>query len=169
MTFEEYQEFAKQNWKPGCDNITFALGLGGETGEVLEILKKARRDCTEPDMEHLAEELGDVLWYLANLCTVFNFSLADIAEQNRIKLARRYGKIACFRRNGPHIERVDPETGRHVCFCKRSDFTVEELQQIDSAYEASLIAKGQVPWIAERAKNTFEQGGGDDGDECPFD
>ena len=162
MNFDQYQVFAQQNWRPGCDDITFALGLGGETGEVLEILKKARRDCQPPDLKHLAEELGDVLWYVANLCTVFNFSLEAIAELNKKKLTRRYGEIEVYRRNGPHIEQVDPQTGKHIRFVGRAAFTKEQLQQIDDAN------KQEKPHV-ETAKVEIEGGNIDDGkDDCPF-
>ena len=169
MTFDDYQAFAKKDWKPGCDDITFALGLGGETGEVLDILKKARRDCKEPDMKHLAEEIGDVLWYVANLCTAFGFKLEDIAKQNIEKLMFRYGKILCFRRNGPHIEQFDSATGKHIRFCSRKEFSQEELKKIDDAYEQLLLSKGQDPGIAKRAKDLVEEEKENGNDECPFD
>lgn len=87
----DYQEFCKQGLKPGNDEITFALGLGGETGEVLEIIKKARRDEEPVDLKHLREEIGDVCWYIANLCSVYGFNLIDILKENKEKLEKRYG------------------------------------------------------------------------------
>lgn len=91
MTIQQYQEFAKENWQPGNDEITFALGLAGETGEVLDIIKKARRDQKPIDRQHLAEELGDVCWYIANLCTAYNLPLEGILAKNVRKLNTRYG------------------------------------------------------------------------------
>ena len=168
MDFKEYQEFAKKDWKPGCDDITFALGLGGETGEVLDILKKARRDRTVPDMAHLAEEIGDVLWYVANLCTAFGFSLEEVAEKNKQKLIRRYSPFPQYRRNGPHIEQLDPATGKHIRFVCRAQFTAEELKQIDDAYYKALIAQGAEDWMARKATVCTEES--DHGqEECPFD
>lgn len=90
MTVKDYQEYCKKAWKPGCDELVFALGLGGETGEVLEIVKKARRDCKEIDIPHLREELGDVLWYVANMCTSHGFDMEEIMEENVTKLNARY-------------------------------------------------------------------------------
>lgn len=151
MTFEEYQEFAKQNWKPGCDDITFALGLGGETGEVLEILKKARRDQAPIDFKHLKEEIGDVLWYVANLCTSFGFSLEDVAYSNVGKLCERYATPASWQRhaegeyayrwNGPHIQKIDAKTGKHVKFCTRSELLPYVLEQLDKLKEAENANK----------------------------
>ena len=164
MTFDEYQAFAKEDWKPGCDEITFALGLGGETGEVLDIIKKARRDCVQVDTTHLAEEIGDVLWYVANLCTAYGFRLEEIAMQNRDKLMLRYGKALCYRRNGPHIEQVDPSTGKHIRFVSRTQFTQEELKLIDDAYKQRL----QDARTAHKTKAIVEDKVYDDS-ECPFD
>ena len=90
MDFKEYQEFAAWDIKPGYDLKVFGLGLGGETGEVLEILKKAFRDEKPIDMDHLAEELGDVVWYIANICTSCGLQLQDVIDQNVSKLKERY-------------------------------------------------------------------------------
>lgn len=94
MNFDDYQEFAKKGWKPGCDLRVFALGLGGESGEVLDIIKKKYRDeqPIENYKEHLKEEIGDVLWYIANLCTVLGFKLENVAIENKQKLLKRYGE-----------------------------------------------------------------------------
>ena len=92
MHLKEYQAFAKLKWKPGVDHITLALGLGGETGEVLDIIKKARRDGVEVDRKHIKEELGDVFWYLVNLCTVYDFSIEELFDENVLKLDERYSK-----------------------------------------------------------------------------
>ena len=90
MNLKDYQEFAKMGWKPGMDLITTALGLGGETGEVLDILKKSRRDQTSIDMSHLSEEIGDVFWYLFNLCSILGLKVEDVLDQNVAKLNERY-------------------------------------------------------------------------------
>jgi len=70
------------------------LGLAGETGEVCEVMKKQIRD-KESDFDdetfkhRLSEELGDVLWYIANICTDMDLSLAEIADNNLKKLSDR--------------------------------------------------------------------------------
>ena len=72
-----------------------ALGLAGETGEVLEIIKKIIRDKggvfeTAPeDCEKLKKELGDVLWYLSAVAYYNDIKLEDIAKTNLEKLASR--------------------------------------------------------------------------------
>ena len=90
MTNKEYQDFCSKEKSKNYCNWLLAIGLGGETGEVLEIYKKAYRDNKQIDKEHLKEELGDVLWYIANICTEENFTLDEIIEYNINKLTKRY-------------------------------------------------------------------------------
>lgn len=66
------------------------LGLGGEAGEVIDHIKKAIFQGHRLDADHLAEELGDVLWYVTVLAHTQGFSLGDVMERNVEKLRRRY-------------------------------------------------------------------------------
>lgn len=76
-----------------------ALGLGGESGEVLDKIKKVIRDGTgEPNSEEIRSlmlEMGDVLWYLANMADDLGFTLEEVAKSNLEKLWDRQerGKI----------------------------------------------------------------------------
>jgi NTP pyrophosphatase (non-canonical NTP hydrolase) len=75
-------------------NLTYpALGLCGEAGEAAEKVKKAIRDdggvLTDERREALAAELGDVLWYVAQLATEAGLDLDEIAESNLDKLLSR--------------------------------------------------------------------------------
>lgn len=88
MDFDEYQ---KEVRKGNDVNMMHAIiGLSGEVGEVQEILKKALFCGRVLDVDHLGEELGDVLWYLTRLTTLFNIRLSDIAEKNIDKTRERY-------------------------------------------------------------------------------
>jgi NTP pyrophosphatase (non-canonical NTP hydrolase) len=75
------------------------LGLTNEAGEVAGKIKKVFRDkdgiIGEAEREALKGELGDVLWYLAQLCTELDLSLEDVAAHNLEKLFSRLerGKI----------------------------------------------------------------------------
>ncbi len=72
----------------------FAMGLAGETGEVLEKMKKSMRDNVLNAAE-LQKELGDVLWYLSQLADCFAMDLEGVAKLNLHKLQSRLdrGKI----------------------------------------------------------------------------
>ena len=68
----------------------FALGIAGEGGEIADYLKKVVFHGHPLDRARLADELGDVLWYLAALASTTGLSLGEIAEGNVAKLRRRY-------------------------------------------------------------------------------
>ena len=99
MDFKTYQKNARETAQYpnlGSNNIYPTLGLVGEAGEVAEKVKKVIRDKNsifdEESKLAIKKELGDVLWYLSNLCTEFNFSLEDVALNNLEKLKLRVAK-----------------------------------------------------------------------------
>lgn len=67
-----------------------ALGLAGEAGEVVDAVKKVLYSGHELDTAHLAQELGDVLWYLVLLGDAIGYTLEDIISLNVEKLHKRY-------------------------------------------------------------------------------
>ena len=73
------------------------LGLNGEAGEVADIVKKALYQGHELDEAHLAEEIGDCLWYIAELATALNLTLDAVAKQNIDKLQKRYPLVLILR------------------------------------------------------------------------
>jgi NTP pyrophosphatase (non-canonical NTP hydrolase) len=96
MRLSDYQERSRATavYPDAGSNITYpALGLCGEAGEAAEKVKKAIRDdggrLTPARREALAAELGDVLWYLAQLATEAGVDLDEIAEENLHKLLSR--------------------------------------------------------------------------------
>ena len=96
MRFSEYQRLSRATAVyPDLDNniVYPALGLCGEAGETAEKVKKAIRDdggsLTEERRDAIAAELGDVLWYAAQLATEAGLDLEEIAEANLAKLASR--------------------------------------------------------------------------------
>jgi NTP pyrophosphatase (non-canonical NTP hydrolase) len=66
-----------------------ALGLAGEAGEVVELVKKAWRKKTPMNRVQVALELGDVLWYIARMSSMLNLSLEDVAKLSMSKLTGR--------------------------------------------------------------------------------
>jgi NTP pyrophosphatase (non-canonical NTP hydrolase) len=90
MGFRKYQEFVES--MPDFDDA--ALGLPGEVGEVLELVKKDRRtgDYRQPlDSDKFKAECGDVLFYLTRLIYKNGLTLKDVAEFNVEKLTKRHG------------------------------------------------------------------------------
>ncbi len=89
ISANEYQEKALRT--AGNPNIENGLmGLCGEAGECIDILKKSMFQGHELDREHLAEELGDVAWYLAISASALGYNLSDILKSNVEKLRKRY-------------------------------------------------------------------------------
>jgi NTP pyrophosphatase (non-canonical NTP hydrolase) len=96
MNFEEYQTKSRRTAlypNIGENYIYPTLGLAGESGEVAEKIKKVIRDkagvVDGETKEMIKKELGDVLWYTAQLATELGLSLDEIAENNITKLASR--------------------------------------------------------------------------------
>src|SRR5437588_3858010 len=77
----------------GGDLMVPLLGLAGEVGELQSEYKKALRDGDAPELfrDRFAEELGDGMWYVANLATKLGFDLNRIAELNLAKGRDRWG------------------------------------------------------------------------------
>ncbi len=95
MDLSEYQRLSRRTAQYPRDAwLTYpALGLAGEAGEVAEHAKKAIRDdggsVSEQRREAMAKELGDVLWYVAQIATELDLNLDQIAEGNLEKLLSR--------------------------------------------------------------------------------
>ena len=96
MTFEEYQKKSRETAiypQVGSNFIYPTLGLAGEAGEVAEKIKKVLRDnkgeISSEKKEEIKKELGDVLWYVAQLSSELGFSLDEVAENNLKKLFSR--------------------------------------------------------------------------------
>lgn len=95
MTKEDYQGWVKKMWRGDFADLRnrfiMTAGLGGETGEVLELLKKEVRDDKEIH-DDLLLELGDVLYYLTMITISHGFNLEDVIYANVKKLTERYNK-----------------------------------------------------------------------------
>ena len=98
MDFNEYQKEAivtKSHWGEKNAELAYcAMGLAGESGEVVEIIKKHFRGDKPLDNENklkLQKELGDVLWYIASTCDALGFKMNDVAQLNIEKLRARHG------------------------------------------------------------------------------
>ena len=94
MTINEYQKLAMTTLNPALDKkdvlINGVMGLCGESGEVIDIVKKHLAQGHELDKEKIIKELGDVAWYMAEIATVLDVELEDVLVQNIEKLKKRY-------------------------------------------------------------------------------
>lgn len=94
MKINEYQKLAMTTLNPKLDDkeilINGVMGLCGESGEAIDIVKKHLAQGHELDKEHLANELGDIAWYLAETATAIGYDLEDILQMNIDKLKKRY-------------------------------------------------------------------------------
>ena len=94
MTVNEYQRLAMTTLNPALDRkevlINSVMGLCGESGEAIDIVKKWLAQGHELDKERLAKELGDVAWYLAEAATALEIPLESIFQGNLEKLKKRY-------------------------------------------------------------------------------
>ena len=94
LTLNEYQSLASRTSGAGGDGqqrlIIAALGLVGEAGEFANMVKKLTAHGHDISPETLAEELGDVMWYVAEAATVIGIPLGEIAQNNVEKLRSRY-------------------------------------------------------------------------------
>ena len=113
LTPNEYQEQAMRTNDGGCrrrlqskldysiikqgaarieeaDLVNGAMGLCGESGEVADLLKKHIFHGEDLDLDNLKKELGDVCWYIAQICNAAGLKLEDVMRGNIEKLKRRY-------------------------------------------------------------------------------
>jgi NTP pyrophosphatase (non-canonical NTP hydrolase) len=69
-----------------------ALGLAGESGEVIDLIKKHLFHGKPLDRDKAIEELGDVFWYIQCLAEALDVSIGEVAQKNAAKLKKRYPK-----------------------------------------------------------------------------
>ena len=94
MQVNEYQKAAMATLNPALDKkdvlINSVMGLCGESGEAIDIVKKWLMQGDELDKEHLVRELGDVAWYLAEAATALDIPLEAVFQGNLDKLRQRF-------------------------------------------------------------------------------
>ena len=94
MRVNEYQEAAMATLNPALDKkdvlVNSVMGLCGESGEAIDIVKKWLMQGHELDKDHLIKELGDVAWYLAEAATALDVPLETVLQGNLDKLRQRF-------------------------------------------------------------------------------
>lgn len=94
MNLNEYQELASRTANDGivfkANLCHYAMGCAGEGGEVNDYIKKVAFQGHEYKREKVANELGDILWYVSQLARVTGYTLEEIVQMNVEKLKKRY-------------------------------------------------------------------------------
>ena len=94
MTIQEYQQLAMRTLNPQLDKrdmlLNSVMGLCGESGEAIDLVKKHMMHGHEFDREKFAGELGDIAWYLAEAAQAIGMPLEEVLRMNIDKLNARY-------------------------------------------------------------------------------
>lgn len=94
MNANEYQKLALRTLNPDLSKkdilINGVMGLCGESGEAIDIVKKHLAQGHPLDKDALVRELGDIAWYLAETAYALDTDLSSVLEENIEKLRRRY-------------------------------------------------------------------------------
>ena len=123
MTINEYQRLAMRTLNPKLSRkdvlINGVMGLCGEAGEAIDIVKKHLAQGHDLDREALIRELGDVAWYLAETAYALDVPLEDVLQGNIDKLKARYPQgfapeKSLHRMDDMRIERAKPEDAEAV-------------------------------------------------------
>ncbi len=123
MNINEYQQLAMRTLNPKLDKrdvlINGVMGLCGESGEAIDIVKKHLAQGHALNREALIKELGDVAWYLAETAYALDVPLEDVLQGNIDKLRARYpqgfeAEKSMQREEDMRIERARPEDAEAV-------------------------------------------------------
>ncbi len=94
MEIQEYQEKSSRTLSildsNISDNIHMSLGLTTESAEIADVFKKKLAYNKEIDWVNIKEEVGDLMFYVANICNINGWDLRDILDTNIAKLKVRY-------------------------------------------------------------------------------
>jgi len=94
MNINEYQQLAMTTLNPELSRkdvlLNSVMGLCGESGEAIDLVKKHLMQGHDFDKEGFAKELGDIAWYLAEAATAIDMDLETILQMNINKLKKRY-------------------------------------------------------------------------------
>lgn len=94
MNMNDYQVMAARtinhNLSASEQLLNGCMGLCGESGECIDILKKHLAQGHPLDVEHIIDELGDVVWYASEVAYALGVGLDEVCERNIAKLSKRY-------------------------------------------------------------------------------
>lgn len=89
MNFNEYQKLAARTMPTGAGYLHALHGMASEVGEIHALYQKVFQG-REIDYEHVLKEVGDLLWFVAEFCTIHGVNMGDVAEMNIDKLKKRF-------------------------------------------------------------------------------
>jgi NTP pyrophosphatase (non-canonical NTP hydrolase) len=143
-----------------CDDalVIPLLGIGGELGTLQAEYKKYLRDGDEyrPFREHIREELGDILWYLANLATKFDLDLAEVAEENLTKIEDRWSCETGGRSESDLFDGAGPRSQRLPRSFEIEFRSAEAADQPEPIMQAFWRGK---PWGDPLGDNAYDDDG----------
>lgn len=93
MKISEFQELSRRTMPVVNDDSAksnYAMGLAGETGEVVDLIKKWVHHKHPENKEELVKELGDVIHYAVGVATLYDISMDEVLAKNILKLSKRY-------------------------------------------------------------------------------
>ena len=148
MTPNEYQRLAMTTLNPSLEKkdilINGVMGLCGEAGEAIDIVKKHLAQGHELDREHLIKELGDIAWYLAETATALDVSLEEVLQgkyqEAEEKISRR---LFCSGFNGKGQERF--VTGSADFYQEKKDEKLSERVPVVFPLRIKLRAVPHAP------------------------
>lgn len=161
MEFDRYQNEALRTERVpahgGSDDVLSLivpmLGLAGETGQLLSEYKKHLRDGEAHRLfkERVSEELGDLLWYIANVASKFDLKLGEVASANLAKVKARWGN--------EHTEPLSFDASLPIGERLPRQFEVELVDVQDNDRQRVRVLINDVPFGAELTDNAYDPDG----------
>ena len=160
MDFNNYQKEALRTDRVPEDDdsaslIVPMLGLAGETGQLLSEYKKHLRDGEAHRLfkERVSEELGDLLWYIANVASKFDLSLSEIAAANLVKVKHRWAS----QRAAPLI--FDAELPEGERLPRRFEVELIDVEEEEGEIQQVQILIDGKPFGAQLTDNAYDPDG----------
>jgi len=93
---DKYQDFAKKSADPACSLDSLFIGLSAEVGELhSERMRELRTDREAFGHHEVLSELGDIMWYVANIAGRYGMTLQEVSKYNQEKLIERGNNNGC--------------------------------------------------------------------------
>ena len=150
MQVNEYQKAAMATLNPALDKkdvlINSVMGLCGESGEAIDIVKKWLMQGHELDKEHLVRELGDVAWYLAEAATALDIPLEAVFQgQWGIPYETKKGWKWCYFANYADCKTVKNPTDIVTSATQQHRLSVNTIEKQLKACECELCGTTDSP------------------------